>query len=242
MCWMNRSRLVSSAIMAGAALSTLLAAGLGARAEGNSLPPPSGSAARAIPAGAASAVPPTKPAPPAASTPATTGALSLQPLPPVGESDGGASTWGTLPDPRPLVAAEQWVLDLQYRDGEVTLRDARKEALNPPSAIPRHMGRFVLELYIGGELLERTRFDFPLLGAGEYVQKRQWNSPPSFERFARSTLRVAVPNSSRATRLILLDRASGQAWNVPWPPPAMNRPLPQGPATTATGLDAGPPR
>jgi hypothetical protein len=132
-------------------------------------------------------------------------------------SDGPPGA-GFAPDPPPLVTRQQWVVDLLYSEGQVTMREARRLTLERPTATPRMMGRFALELYVGPRLLDRVRFDFPMLGAGEYEAKPVWNSPPSFEHHATSSAAVMIPNSERATRLTLLDRASGKTWKLPWPP------------------------
>src|SRR5262249_55159054 len=82
----------------------------------------------------------------------------------------------------------------------------------------RMMGRFALELYVGAELLDRVRFDFPLLGADEMGPGgRRFNSPPSFERHLATSAAVVVPHSDRTTRVVLVHRASGKKWPLPWP-------------------------
>jgi len=120
-----------------------------------------------------------------------------------------------------MVTKRQWVLDLLYRDGDVTLRGARSISLPRPTATPRAMGRFAVELYVGPTLLDRVRFDFPLLGGGEFSEeRRRWDSPVSFERHLASSAAVMMPESDRSTRVLLVDRASGRTWAIPWPPNA----------------------
>src|SRR5262249_40429926 len=84
-------------------------------------------------------------------------------------NDAGAEPppGGYAPDPIALVTRHQWVLDLRYRSGTLIYGGARHVEL--PSATPtvRMMGRFAVELYVGHQLLDRVRFDFPLLGADE---------------------------------------------------------------------------
>ena len=83
---------------------------------------------------------------------------------------------------------------------------------------PRAMGRFAVELYVGRQLLDRVRFDFPLLGADELAgTPRRWDSPPSFEQNLSTQAAVMIPHSERATRALLVDRASGRSWVLPWP-------------------------
>ena len=125
---------------------------------------------------------------------------------------------GYAPDPLALVTRHQWVVDLRYRSGAVTYGGARRVEL--PSAMPtaRMMGRFAIELYVGKQLLDRVRFDFPLLGADDFATgSRRWDSPPSFERNLSTQAAVMIPHSERATRAILVDRATGRAWTLPWP-------------------------
>jgi hypothetical protein len=82
------------------------------------------------------------------------------------------------------------------------------------------MGRFAFELWLGDELIERIRFDFPLLGAEVPRQgpRQALREVPSFAPGAHVSASVRVPASSRATRALLLDRATGQTSVVAWPP------------------------
>jgi hypothetical protein len=78
-------------------------------------------------------------------------------------NDGGAPSGGFPPDPAPLITRHQWVVDLGYRAGSIVFGGARRVELPKPTGTPRAMGRFALELYVGKELIDRVRFDFPLL-------------------------------------------------------------------------------
>lgn len=133
-------------------------------------------------------------------------------------SDAGAPASGFLPDPQPLVTKHQWVVDLGYRSGSIVFGGARRVELSKPTGTPRAMGRFALELYVGKELIDRVRFDFPLLGADDYADTpRRWDSPPSFARELSTRAAVVLPHSERATRAVLVDRATGNMWFLPWP-------------------------
>jgi hypothetical protein len=133
-------------------------------------------------------------------------------------NDGGPPPSGYLPDPTPLVTRHQWIIDLGYRGGTVVFGGARRVELAKPSGTPRAMGRFALELFIGKELIDRVRFDFPLLGADDFADTpRRWDSPPSFERLLSTRTAVMFPHSERATRAVLVDRATGNVWALPWP-------------------------
>jgi hypothetical protein len=141
-------------------------------------------------------------------------------------SDAGPPPAGYLPDPAPLVTRHRWVVDLGYQSGAVVFGGARRIELPKPAGTSRAMGRFALELSIGKELIDRVRFDFPLLGADDFADTpRRWDSPPSFERHLTTRAAVILPHSERATRAVLVDRATGNVWALPWPFP--------------TGADAG---
>jgi hypothetical protein len=75
------------------------------------------------------------------------------------------------------------------------------------------MGRFALELYDGLALVERVRFDFPLLGAPDVDSGKD----PLGDKI-RSRTGVVFPRVAKGTRLELHDRATGQRWSLPWPP------------------------
>jgi hypothetical protein len=132
-------------------------------------------------------------------------------------SDAGAPPGGYLPDPPPLVTKHQWVVDLGFRSGSVVFGGARRVELAKPAGTPRAMGRFAVELYVGKELIDRARFDFPLLGADDVEGVGKWDSPVTFERHLSTRAAVILPHSERATRAVLVDRATGNIWALPWP-------------------------
>lgn len=134
----------------------------------------------------------------------------------------------TPPDPAPLVERRQWVFDLRWDRGDVWLLGVEPLDLGTPQATPRMMGRFALELFEGSgpALVERVRFDFPLLGPPE------GDAGPgavSLSRQLRTRIGVVFPATSRGTRLELVDRANGKRWSLPWPLSA----------AAAEGVDAG---
>jgi hypothetical protein len=136
-------------------------------------------------------------------------------------SDAGPPPAGYLPDPPGLVTRHQWIVDLGFRGGAILFGGARRVELAKPAGTPRAMGRFALELYVGKELIDRARFDFPLLGADELEGAGRWDSPVSFEHQLSTRTAVILPHSERATRAILVDRATGYVWAVPWPFPSV---------------------
>src|SRR5580704_8796011 len=95
--------------------------------------------------------------------------------------------------------------------------DPQPMDLPVPQATPRAMGRFAIELFEGAALLERVRFDFPLLGALE-ASDGGWNSAPSLTQKLRTRIGVVFPAARRGTRLELVDRATNRRWSLPWPP------------------------
>jgi hypothetical protein len=146
----------------------------------------------------------------------------------------------TPPDPEPLVERRQWIFDLRWDRGDVWLLGTAPRDLDAPQPTPRVMGRFALELFEGegalgrpGTLVERVRFDFPMLGAPE---PDAGPGAISFQRQLRTRIGVVFPSTKRGTRLELVDRATGRRWSLPWPA-AQSLPAP----TPAQG-DAGSPR
>jgi hypothetical protein len=122
----------------------------------------------------------------------------------------------TPPDPPPLSERWQWVFDLRWERGDVFLVAVHKTDMGAPRVTPRAMGRFALELYEGPTLIERVRFDFPMLGAPE--PDAGFTSPPRFEPKLKTRIGVLFPATSRGTRLELWDRARDVRWPMPWPP------------------------
>jgi hypothetical protein len=119
----------------------------------------------------------------------------------------------TPPDPAPLVSQSQWVFDLRWDRGDVWLLGVHPLELPAPQATPRVMGRFAVELFEGPTLVERARFDFPLLGVPEAA-----DASVSVASKLRTRIGVVFPASKRGTRLELWDRATGRRWSLPWPP------------------------
>ena len=117
----------------------------------------------------------------------------------------------TPPDPPALVERSQWVFDLRWDKGDVYLLGIHPLELPAPQATPRVMGRFAMELFEGPTLIERARFDFPLMGAVEP------EGGVSFSAKLNTRIGVVFPASKRGTKLELVDRASGRRWALPWP-------------------------
>jgi hypothetical protein len=131
--------------------------------------------------------------------------------------DGG-SIGRDPPDPPPVKSRKQWVFDLRWSKGEPYLLGVHAIDLGAPQETPRAMGRFALELLEGPALVERVRFDFPLLGADEPADGGFF-APPTLGAKLSTRIGVMFPAVSRGTRLELLDRATNRRWPLPWPPP-----------------------
>lgn len=137
--------------------------------------------------------------------------------PPPEEAQGAAKTPPEYaPDPEPLRTAEQFECAFRYERGEVKLAGATKRSMPQPVSTPRRLGRFAVELWLGHELIERVRFDFPLLAAPPEQAEKDKKSP-SIEAGLVVTQKVLVPSSERATRAVLVDRATGEQRDLPWP-------------------------
>jgi hypothetical protein len=129
---------------------------------------------------------------------------------------------------------------VSYEAGRVRVVSVVERVFLKPVVTQRHLGRYAIELWIGHELVDRIRFDFPGLAAEPTVTSgpRPLKELPSLGKAAVVATRVLVPASPRATRAVLVDRSSGSEQLLPWPPDA---PLPPAVAGTpsADALDAG---
>jgi hypothetical protein len=121
------------------------------------------------------------------------------------------------PDPPALSEREQWVFVLRWAQNEPYLVKIQKTDMGGPHPTPRVMGRFALELFEGPTLIERVRFNFPMLGGAE-PPDAGWKTPPRFEPGLKTRIGVLFPATKRGTRLELWDRATDRRWPLPWPP------------------------
>lgn len=158
--------------------------------------------------------------------------------------DAGAPESGTPgpnlripPDPPPMSEREQWVFDLRWDRGDVYLLEVHKVDMGAPHVTPRVMGRFALELFEGPTLIERVRFDFPMLGAPD-APDAGMRTAPRFEPKLRSRIGVLFPATKRGTRLELWDRARDVRMPLAWPP----KEGPAGPVPDAGSQSAPAPR
>ena len=131
--------------------------------------------------------------------------------------EAGFSLTRTPPDPAAMSERQQWVFDLRWDRGDVFLLEVHKTDMGEPHLTPRVMGRFALELFEGPTLIERVRFDFPMLGAPEPPDAGM-KTPPRFEAKLRTRIGVLFPATRRGTKLELWDRAKDVRVALPWPP------------------------
>jgi hypothetical protein len=123
----------------------------------------------------------------------------------------------TPPDPAPMRERAQWIFDLRWAKGDAYLVAVHKLEQATPQETPRAMGRFALELFEGPTLIERVRFDFPLLG-DEPRDGGGVRPVPYFGKNLVTRIGVMFPVTSRGTKLQLWDRATDKRWELPWPP------------------------
>jgi hypothetical protein len=128
---------------------------------------------------------------------------------------------GSAPDPEPLRQADQYEYEVVYDRGTLRVASVRRVTYPNPVVTARRMGRYAIELWIGQELIDRVRFDFPLTAADE--------PPPSGPEplsAPRANLgegvvtsqKLLIPAAERARRAVLVDRATNARTELPWPP------------------------
>jgi len=122
------------------------------------------------------------------------------------------------PDPLPLRQAEQYEYTFHYEHGAIELVGVRPVRYPKPIVTARRMGRFAVELWIGHELVDRVRFDFPLLAADEpKTGPRPLGEKPGMQGGSFTTT-VLVPAATRARSARLVDRALRTQAELVWPP------------------------
>jgi hypothetical protein len=138
----------------------------------------------------------------------------------VGSAAAPAPDQGQLPDPPPLALPGSWLYPVTYDHGALRVGQPLLECVKRPSPTARRMGRFAFELWLGRELIERLRFDFPLLAAEtpRTGPRKPLREEPSFAPGARVSVSLRMPASDRATSARILDRATGESVAVAWPP------------------------
>jgi hypothetical protein len=126
----------------------------------------------------------------------------------------------TQPDPTPLRLAEQVEYELELNEGKVSVLSVKPVKLREPIVTARRVGRWAIELSIGPELIERVRFDFPGTAADEAATgPKKLHAPLDLGSRAITRVKVTVPQSPRARRALLVDRATGSVTPLDWPLP-----------------------
>jgi len=146
---------------------------------------------------------------------------------------------GFPPDPPAIATTKQWIFEITYRDGKASVAQVKQALSKSPTATARMMGRFAVEFWVGKELVDRIRFDVPLLEAPSNGRRGLLSGP----RFGQVTarLKVRLADSPRATYVAVVDRATGDVQRFLWPPDAEGRLSPMGAAPVSASADAGPP-
>jgi hypothetical protein len=133
---------------------------------------------------------------------------------------------GYPPDPPAIASRKQWSIRVSAKSGKVTVDRATARTLAQPAETPRIFGRFALELYIGRELLDRIRFDMPLMGDEGSSKGRSGLPRPNFGEGVTVPQTVRIADNPRAAYLQLVDRKTGTTQRYAWPPEADGRVLP----------------
>jgi hypothetical protein len=118
------------------------------------------------------------------------------------------------------VTASHWLYRFEYSKGTVRVTKVVRKEFDKPVPTERRVGRFAVELWVGRELVDRVRFDFPLLAADPAPEGRKHalRAPTAFGPGAETSREVLVPASDRATRAVLVDRLDGHSTVLAWPP------------------------
>jgi hypothetical protein len=125
---------------------------------------------------------------------------------------------GFAPDPPARASRANWVFEISVREGKVTVDRVKPITFAKPAETPRALGRFALELYIGRELLDRVRFNVPLMG-GEGTEGNRNNLPkPRFDQNVTAHLTARMADNPRAAFLLAVDRETGDTQKFAWPP------------------------
>ncbi|GEM_PF-1281629 len=129
-----------------------------------------------------------------------------------GEEKASSKPSIDLPDPAPLRVSSQFDFVVLFDKGSVSVLSASAVELKLPVPSERRLGRYAFELWRGAVLVERVRFDFPLLGAGDSGGESE------FEAGLTTQVQVRVPQSDRASSARILDRKTRVVVKVDWPP------------------------
>ena len=125
---------------------------------------------------------------------------------------------GFAPDPLPHQSRAHWIFEISAQGGKVAVDRVKAVTYEKPTETPRVVGRFALELYIGRELLDRVRFNVPLMGGETGENNRNGLPKPRFEQNVTAHVTARMADSPRAAYLLVVDRETGDTQKLSWPP------------------------
>jgi hypothetical protein len=126
---------------------------------------------------------------------------------------------GRKGDPPALRSADHWKLSLQYVRGEIRVAKVEQLHLEEPREGDRRTGRFAIELWSNQTLLDRLRFDFPLLAVETpHTDQRPIRREAVFSAGADVSTTLQVPSIPEIDRAQIVDRVTGQIAPLSWPP------------------------
>lgn len=118
-------------------------------------------------------------------------------------------------DPPPSMTRRKWTYDVRLQRGRLSAATPTAVDRGRPVATPRYAGRFAIELFVGSVLLDRVRFNLPLVDGGAWAA----DEPTSVISKKLNTHKIVeVPDLDRATRAELVDGATGERHRLVWPP------------------------
>jgi hypothetical protein len=132
---------------------------------------------------------------------------------------------GSPPDPPAQANRKQWTFEVTAQNGKVSVGAVKATMLEKPAESARVMGRFALELYVGPQILDRVRFNMPLMDAPREDPGHKLLRRPSFEQVS-ARIQVRMADNARAAYLLLVDRATGESQRFDWPPEGDGRLVP----------------
>jgi len=126
----------------------------------------------------------------------------------------------SVPDPPALRSLDHFRIELSYNHGTIQITKVEALRFSEPREGKRRTGRFALELWSKDTLLDRLRFDFPLLAAEQPAQddQRPLRREALFGPGAEVSTKLDAASVPEITRAKIVDRATQQVTEVAWPP------------------------
>lgn len=125
---------------------------------------------------------------------------------------------GYASDPTPVPSRKQWSIEVAAHGPKVSVDRVTSVTVDRPTETVRVVGRFALELYVGQTLLDRVRFNVPLVddeapGATKGPMRR-----PRFDENVTTKISVRMADNGRGAYLLVVDRRTGETQKLEWPP------------------------